>query len=59
MNNQLSQLKDNTHSSIVVTSRGSGGCAETSCNFVSVTAVPIPRTTIPDSPSKSKHWWYL
>lgn len=23
-----------------------------------VTAVPIPLTTIPDSPSKSKHWWY-
>ena len=27
--------------------------------FFRKTHVPIPRTTIPDSPSKSKHCWYL
>lgn len=27
--------------------------------FCKKTQVPIPRTTIPDSPSKSKYCWYL
>ena len=38
-------------------------CGEAKCvygtNFLKQTAVPIARTTIPDSPSRSKHCRYL